>query len=151
MSAAQPASRAWLRGASLVGALVSSLFVAACDKADSKGAGGEPKPEDGVPAALLDGWRKANLTVSAFTADKNNAIGPTCHSGTVSGVDVVWCGFPAEDQAKAAEAKGLEWVGAATGTALVSGKQLLAVVDRRAADPSGRTINAITKGFTPDR
>lgn len=132
--------------------LVGALSVAACDKADSKGAaGGETKPEDGVPASVLDGWRKANLTVSAFTADKNNAIGPTCHSGTVSGVDVVWCGFAAEDQAKAAEAKGLEWVGAATGTALVSGKQLLAVVDRRAADPSGRTINAITKAFTPDR
>ena len=33
----------------------------------------------------------------------------------------------------------------ATGTALASGKQLLAVVDRRAAAPSGRTINAVTK------
>lgn len=131
-------------------ALLVGFGLAACDKADSKGgAGGEAKPEDGVPSSVLDGWRKANLTVSAFTADKNNAIGPTCHSGTVSGVDVVWCGFPAEDQAKAAEAKGLEWVGEATGTALVSGKQLLAVVDRRTADPSGRTINAITKAFTP--
>jgi hypothetical protein len=121
-------------------------LAAGCSKEEGKaGAGGGDGK--GVPSAILDGWRKANLTVSAFTEDKSNAIGPTCHSGTVSGVDVVWCGFAAEAEAKAAEAKGLAWVGDATGTALVSGKQLLAVVDRRAADPSGRTINAVTKAF----
>jgi hypothetical protein len=60
----------------------------------------------------------------------------------------VWCSFASDKEAKEAEAKGLAWVGEATGTALASGKQLLAVVDRRAADPSGRTINAVSKAFT---
>jgi hypothetical protein len=128
-------------GLLLAAALATS---AGCSKEEKKldGAGG-----NGVPAALLEGWTKANLTVSAFTPDKSGAIGPICQSGTVSGVDVVWCTFPSDAEAKAAEPKGLEWVGGATGTALVSGKQLLAVVDRRAADPSGRTINAVTKAF----
>lgn len=121
----------------------AALALAACSKEESKGGSGG----NGVPASLLDAWKKADLTVSAFTADKSGAIGPTCHSGTVSGVDVVWCAFATDAEAKAAEPKGLTWVGEATGTALASGKQLLAVVDRRAADPSGRTINAVTKAF----
>lgn len=127
----------------LVGAL-ALLLLLGCSKEGSKGgeSGGS-----GVPSSLTEAWKKANLTVSAFTVDKSGAIGASCHSGTVSGVDVVWCAFPSDQEAKAAEPKGLAWVGEATGTALASGKQLLAVVDRRAADPSGRTINAVTKAF----
>lgn len=119
------------------------LAIGGCEKSDSKGGTGGK----GVPSSLLDGWSKASLTVSAFTADKSGAVGASCQSGTVSGVDVVVCAFPSDAEAKAAQAKGLEWVGAATGTSLVSGKFVLAVVDRRAADPTGRTINAITKAF----
>ncbi len=105
------------------------------------------KAEESGGSPLLQAWAKAGLTVSAFTDDKSKAIGATCKSGTVSGVDVVLCSFTNEAEAKAAEAKGLEWVGAATGTTLTKGKELLAVVDRRKSDPSGRTINAITKAF----
>lgn len=119
------------------------LAIGGCEKSDSKGGTGG----NGVPSSLLDGWSKASLTVSAFTADKSGAVGASCQSGTVSGVDVVVCAFPSDAEAKAAQAKGLEWVGAATGTSLVSGKFVLAVADRRAADPTGRTINAITKAF----
>jgi hypothetical protein len=129
----------------LLAAAIAISLATGCSKEEKKadGSGGG----SGLPSALLEGWTKASLTVSAFTADKSGAIGPTCQSGTVSGVDVVWCSFASDTEAKAAEPKGLEWVGGATGTALVSGKQLLAVVDRRAADPSGRTINAVTKAF----
>jgi len=129
----------------ITAALATIALGAGCSKEEKKegGTGGG----SGLPAPLLEEWTKASLTVSAFTADKSGAIGPTCQSGTVSGVDVVWCTFASDAEAKAAEPKGLEWVGGATGTALVSGKQLLAVVDRRAADPSGRTINAVTKAF----
>ncbi len=129
-------------------ALAALGAVGACSKEGGNGAAGTAAADGkGVPSALLEEWKKATLTVSAFTEDKSGKIGSLCHSGTVSGVDVVWCSFPTDAEAKAAEAKGLEWVGDATGTALVSGVQLLAVVDRRAADPTGRTINAITKAF----
>jgi hypothetical protein len=125
----------------MVRALALALALAACAKAESQQAA------SGSGSALTSAWTKAGLTVSALTDDKSGAIGKTCKSGTVSGVDVVHCTFDDEAAAKAAEAKGLEWVGAATGTALVRGKALLAVVDRRNADPSGRTINAITRAF----
>jgi len=49
------------------------------------------------------------------------------------------------DEAKTAEAKGLEWVGEATGMAQASGKVLVAASDRRKSDPSGRTINQLMK------
>lgn len=140
-----------MRAASLAliaAAATAGLALAACSKEEGKAgdqSGGTA--EGGLPSSLVEGWKKASLEVSAFTDDKSGAIGPACKSGTVSSVDVVWCSFPSDAEAKAAEAKGLEWVGGATGTALSSGKQLLAVVDRRAADPSGRTINAVTKAF----
>lgn len=118
-------------------ALATSL--AACSKA-------EPGKAEG-PDGLTAKWTKAGLTVSALTEDKSGAIGPSCKRGTVSGVDVVHCTFPSEAEAKAAEAKALAWVAEATGAALVTGKELLAVADRRSADPSGRTINAVTKAF----
>jgi hypothetical protein len=126
---------------------VAGLALGGCSKEGESSGSAAAGDGKSVPPALLEKWKKASLTVSAFTDDKSGKIGTLCQSGTVSGVDVVWCAFPAEADAKAAEPKGLEWVGEATGTALVSGKQLLAVVDRRAADPSGRTINAVTKAF----
>jgi hypothetical protein len=119
--------------------LLLALALVACEKKD--GAGDDPI------ASLTAAWTKQNLTVSAFTEDKSGAIGTSCRSGTVGGVDVVVCKFGNDAEAKAAEAKGLEWVGAATGTALSKGSMLLAVVDRRNADPSGRTINAIAKAM----
>jgi hypothetical protein len=125
-------------------ALLLAAQVGACSKAEPSKAGGGAS---GPPTALLEAWRKATLTVSAFTADKSGAVGAACHSGTVSGVDVLVCSFTSDKDAKAAEPKALEWVGSATGTALASGKLVLAAVDRRAADPSGRTINAIAKAF----
>ncbi len=130
-------------------ALASVISCAALLAGCSKEGGSESgeTAAGGLPSSLVDSWKKASLEVSAFTDDKSGAIGATCKSGTVSSVDVVWCSFPSDAEAKAAEAKGLEWVGGATGTALSSGKQLLAVVDRRASDPSGRTINAVTKAF----
>lgn len=131
------------RATPLVLALAAALAVG-CGKAEPGKAAAQ---KDAPASALTEAWTKAGLTVSAFTEDKSGKIGDSCKSATISGVDIVICTFAAEADAKAAEAKGLEWVGAATGTALVRGKDLLTVVDRRNADPSGRTINAITKAF----
>ncbi|MEZ4362596.1 MAG: hypothetical protein R3B48_20565 [Kofleriaceae bacterium] len=133
----------WRASALLCGALAAAL--GGCEKSASSEGKAAAKSDE--PAELIAAWQKANLTVSAFTADKNSAIGSACQSGTVSGVDVVLCTFATAEEAKAAEAKALEWVGAATGTALSKDKVLVAVVDRRAADPSGRTINAVTKAL----
>lgn len=124
-------------------ALALAVTLVACSKAPEGKAEGKAEG----PSGLVAKWTKAGLTVSALTEDKSGAIGPSCKRGTVSGVDVVHCTFPGEAEAKAAEAKALEWVADATGAALVAGKELLAVADRRGADPSGRTINAVTKAF----
>jgi hypothetical protein len=127
--------------------ILAALAGSGCGKSDPAKAKDGAAEAGGVPAALLAAWQKANLQVSAFTVDKSGAVGAACHSGTVNGLDVLVCTFPTDGEAKAAEAKGLEWVGSATGTALVAGKRVLAVVDRRSADPSGRTINAVAKAF----
>lgn len=132
------------------GAAVLLVVVAACAGCDRKGAksGGDSATDPAHPALPAAGaWTKAGLTVSAFTKDQTGAIGNDCQSGTVSGLDVVVCKFPTEQAAKGAESKGLAWVGEATGASVASGLYVLAVVDRRKADPSGRTINQIIKLF----
>lgn len=113
------------------------LALAACGKGD-QGVG---------QSALLADLGKAGLTVSAFSLDKSGAIGKDCNVGTVSGVEVVICTFAKPEEAAAAEDKALEWVGAATGAALVRGNVTLAAADRAKVDPSGRTLNVITKAF----
>jgi len=124
-------------------ALGLAAAVTACGKSDKGGGGAAASGRDAVVSA----WNKAGLTVSAMTPDKSGTIGTDCVTGTVSGVDVVVCSFASEADAKAAEAKGYAWVGDTTGTALAHAMLVLAVADRRAADPSGRTINAIAKVF----
>jgi hypothetical protein len=124
------------------------ITIALCAGLGACGTGGDNRGtaasgRDGVVA----GWTKAGLTVSAMTPDKSGAIGPDCTTGTVSGVDVALCVFAKPEDAKAAEAKGLTWVGPTTGVSLAHANLVLAVADRRAADPSGRTINTIAKTF----
>lgn len=138
-------ARAWLAGLA-----VTAAAGAACDKGEAKGG-----KQSGALAALgltgvdtvVDAWKQAGLTLSALTPDKSGAIGADCRAGTASGVDVVICAFGSDAEAKAAEDKGYAWVGDATGTALARGRLLVAAADRRAADPSGRTINTIAKAF----
>jgi hypothetical protein len=122
-------------------ALVLCCAVLACGKGGGKAAA--PSGRDAVVAA----WQKAGLTVSAMTADKSGAVGDDCTTGTVSGVDVVLCSFASPADAKAAEARGYAWVGLATGTAVVQANLVVAVADRRTADPTGRTINTIANTF----
>jgi hypothetical protein len=72
-------------------------------------------------------------------------FGTDCQSGTVGGVDVLLCVYPTPAEAKAAEDAGLGWVGAATGFSQAKGTVLIATADRRKTDPSGRTINQLSK------
>lgn len=109
--------------------------------------GSEAKPardDDALTAA----WRAAKLEVSALTAVDGTAYGSkACRGGTVSSVDVVLCDYGSGEDAQAAAELGLAVIGNATGSALARGTRVLIVVDRRKADPSGRTIDAITSAF----
>lgn len=118
------------------------LLLAACSKDDGtgRGAGGGELSRDKLVAA----WKQAGLLPSPMTP-ATVAVGKDCQSGTVNSVDVLVCQYATVDEAKAAEPKGLEWVGEATGMSQASGKVLVAAADRRKADPSGRIINQLMK------
>ncbi len=116
------------------------VALAACGGSAAKPAGSD----DGMVAA----WKAAKLDVSALTTIDAKPYGATaCRGGTVSGVDVVLCSYGSGEDAQAAQDLGLAAVGDATGAALARGARLLVVVDRRKADPTGRTIDAITAAF----
>lgn len=108
-----------------------------------------PAP-DATPA-VIDTWKQAGLTVSAFTPADGKAVGGDCQSGTVGGVDVVLCSFASPAAAKKAEDAGYATVGETTGVSLAQGQMLLIAADRRKADPSGRTINQLAKLFRGGR
>ncbi len=131
------------------------IFALGCgggkDDASSGGsAGGSSSPPAAAasPArdALLDAWKKAGLPASGFVDTKG--FGPTCWSGPVNGIDVMVCEHPKSADAKAGEKAGYDWVGDSTGAAWSSGTLVIAVADRKKADPSGKTINQLMK-LTP--
>ena len=101
----------------------------------------------GAVHPVVGKWAKAGLTVSAFTPDVTGVLGKDCSAGTVNSVDVELCRYPNAAAAVAAEAAAFDWIGAATGTTMVAKEWRLVVVDRRSADPSGRTINVLMKAF----
>ncbi|HWO18937.1 MAG TPA: hypothetical protein VNO30_09175 [Kofleriaceae bacterium] len=115
-----------------------------CGKDDGK----PGAPSAGSRDVVLEAWKKGGLTPSPFTA-ATVAFGKDCQSGTVNGVDVLVCQYATDEEARAAEDKALEWVGEATGIARAAGKVVVAAADRRKADPSGRTLNQLTKLLTP--
>lgn len=114
-----------------------ALFIAVALIACSKGKSG-PTSRDGV----VDAWKKGGLEPSPLTEAKTD-VGKKCSSGTVNKVDVLVCEFDNEADAKAAEEKGLAWVGDTTGASKAQGEMLIVVADRRKSDPSGRTINQL--------
>ena len=130
--------------------LIAAL--AACGKSEGFSGNGDNKAaasttegaETGPRADVLDAWKKGGLTVSPLTV-ASVAVGKDCQTGTVGAVDVLLCVFPSKAEAKAAEDAGLGWVGDTTGTSQAYGVVLVAVADRRKADPSGRTINQMMK------
>lgn len=121
-------------------AIALALALTACGGSEAK-----PALDDD---ALIGAWRGAKLEVSALTPVAGEPYGSkTCRGGTVSSVDVVVCDYASGEDAQAAAELGLTAIGDATGSALARGTRLLVVVDRRKADPSGRTIDAITTAF----
>ncbi|MGN6109831.1 MAG: hypothetical protein ACTHU0_32285 [Kofleriaceae bacterium] len=132
--------------------LLLSLALAACDKG---GASDPARTDQGAAAAMAAGgtgaretlvglWKKGGLVPSPLTSATVD-FGKDCQSGTINNVDVLVCVYGSPDEAKAAVEPGLGWVGEATGAAESRGALLIAVADRRKADPSGRTINQLMK------
>jgi hypothetical protein len=109
------------------------LLFAACAK---QGHGSASR--DDVIAA----WQKAGLQTSSFTA-VTVELAKDCASGTVNNLDVLICVYASEAEAKAAQDRALKWVGDYTGASKAQGPVLIAVADRRKADPSGRTIHQV--------
>lgn len=114
----------------------------------SKDEGKPAQPTASSREAVIEAWKKGGLSPSAFTA-ATVAFGKDCQSGTVNGIDVTLCEYASEDEARAAEEPGLAWVGETTGISRAAGKVLIAAADRRKADPSGKTINQLTKLLMP--
>jgi hypothetical protein len=129
-------------------ALLLFLALAACSEEKKGGAPKGPPPNDD---ALIAAWKKAGLEVSPFTdSDAAAYSAQSCRAGTVGGVDVTVCSYDTGEDAAAAQDPALtllEKGGAPTASALVRGKKLLVVVDKRKADPTGRSIDAITGAF----
>lgn len=122
-------------------ALVFVAVLAACGKAgapDKAGPAGTPR--DAVVAA----WTSAKLVPSKLVAVPVT-FAKDCQSGTVEGLDVLLCSFATPADAKAAQEPGLAWVGPATGASQAHGAVLIVLVDKKKADPSGRTINRLMK------
>jgi hypothetical protein len=116
--------------------LVLVVAIAACGKS------GPPEPSS--RDALIAAWKQAGLTTTGFAAT-TSPIGKDCQLGTVNQLDVVVCTFATPDEAKTAQNAGLQWVGDTTGAAQAHGALVIAVADRKKADPSGKTINQILK------
>jgi hypothetical protein len=133
---------------SAAGAVCALLLFAGCGEDQAQASGKGPAPDD---EALIAAWKKAGLEVSAFTtADAAPYSAQACRAGTVGGIDVTVCSYDTGEDAAAAQDPTLallEKTGAPTASAIPRGKSLLIVSDKRKADPSGRTIQAITSAF----
>ena len=93
---------------------------------------------------MLAAWTADKLAPSPLVATPV-AFAKDCQSGTVEKLDVLLCSFATPADAKAAEEPGLAWVGPATGSSQAHGHVLIVLVDKKKADPNGRTINRLMK------
>jgi hypothetical protein len=136
-----------IAGAAIV--LLIGIIAAVAGKSGAHGtsAASVSGPAPTAAPAVLDTWKQAGLTVSAFTPADGKAVGGDCQSGTVGGIDVVLCSFKDAAAARKAEDAGYVTVGENTGVSIAQGTMLLIAADRRKADPSGRTINQMAKLF----
>jgi hypothetical protein len=113
------------------------IAVAACGK-------GSGPTGSGAKDTVLDAWKKGGLEVGEMKPTTSD-VGKDCSQGTVSKLDVLVCSFASTDEAKKAEELGLKWVGDTTGMSQAKGSLVIAVADRKKADPNGKTINQIFK------
>lgn len=102
----------------------------------------------GANYAALESWRAGGLDAGGFAAfDGRRLAAISCQVGAVNGLEVTVCRYPDAAAAVAAEPRGRRTIGAYPGAAVAVANQLLVVADRRAVDPSGRTINRVINRF----
>ncbi|NMO20877.1 hypothetical protein HPC49_36670 [Pyxidicoccus fallax] len=99
------------------------------------------------PDDVLDAWKAAGESPSAFSDVGEKLPGGKCHAGKVSGLDATVCVFDSKEKAKEAEDAGWKLVGNAVGSSVASGKTVLVIADPRKEDPSGRRINTLVKAY----
>ena len=119
-----------------LGALALAM-TAACSKDGGKAA----TPRD----AVLDAWKADKHVPPAPLSAAKVDFAKDCQTGSVENLDVLLCNFASPAEAKAAEDAGLGWVGSVTGASQARGSALVALADRKKADPSGRMINKLLK------
>lgn len=96
---------------------------------------------------VIDAWKAAGETPSAFTDVGEKLPGGKCQAGKVSGLETTVCVFDSAEKAGQAEDAGWNLVGNTVGSTVVSGKLVLVIADPRKEDPTGRRINALVKTF----
>jgi hypothetical protein len=96
---------------------------------------------------VIDAWKAAGETPSAFTDAGEKLPGGKCQAGKVSGLDATVCVFDSAEKAQQAEEAGWKLVGNAVGSSVASGKLVLVIADPRKEDPTGRRINALLKAY----
>jgi hypothetical protein len=119
--------------------VIMVLALAACSKGGAD--------EGAIPGAIA-AWHKAGLETSTFAPIDGKALGDgRCQAGTIRGVATTVCEYPGAEEAKRAEAVGLDQIRDATGLALAEGKLLLVLADKERKDPNGKAINEIARTF----
>ena len=99
----------------------------------------------------LKAWREADLNPTAFENVPPSGVGAvSCFAGKVSGVHVTLCDYPDEDAATKAAETGRQSIGSATGLALARKVVLMIAADKDNVDPTGKTLNKLSKVFWGD-
>jgi hypothetical protein len=100
-------------------------------------------------ATELQVLKDAGRNVSAFTDTDAAALGAKrCQSGTIDGIQALLCEYGGKDAATQGLAAAQTWLAdAPTGLALQHEIVVLALADRSGADPSGKSLDAISKAF----
>ncbi len=125
----------------IVGGIGLSLLLGACDSTDPREAA---KPF--VP--VLAAWQTSQLAPNDFDVFGSASLGNSCLRGrTGPGLETTLCSYTDDAAATAARTAALELVGESTGLALVAGQQLLVLVDRAGADPTGKALDAVAQAF----
>jgi hypothetical protein len=96
---------------------------------------------------VIDAWKAAGESPSAFTDAGEKLPGGKCQAGKVSGLDATVCVFDSAEKARQAEEAGWKLVGNAVGSSVASGKLVLVIADPRKEDPSGRRMNTLLKAY----
>jgi len=91
----------------------------------------------------------AGLKTETFKdADPARFSAQKCVEGVIDGVETVVCEYGSAEAVAKGKAAGETWVAqATTGSVLSNGLSVLAVADRSKADPSGKTIQKITRAY----